>query len=342
MQIGTITCKELFEGSPTFSFRRDNLSSRRMFSCAWEDAVDLSRALRGETTIDGNSFSRTLPHQFFWQSLDRQFACIDVSEIKGAGLPRTNAGVIDTTRAGMTSETLVYDAFKVGYPDRAHITADYIVPPYAVIGDDEVDDPVTPTGAFDNEEWDRFTEWNAEFSTELISIPQGAYKYQTVAVGQPVNQMIRIPISSARISATVYNLPMIPPAAMLFQGAVNDSVFTFFLRPVDGTSTQSFTCQPETLLYLNPKTVARTAPNGDRYYDVTYYFSYRDMKAADNTTTYGHNAAPYYQSGPTPKVSFERIAVNTTNATTAKADLSAPFRLRNFGYFWSPSTPPLS
>jgi len=340
MQIGSITCKELTDGSPVFSVRRDVYSAKRMFTCAWEDAVELGKALRGSTTISGSYFSRTLPHQFFWQGLDRQFACVDVPEIKGAGLPRNNAGAIDTTR-GVTSATLVTDVFDVGFSDKAHLTAEYQIPPYAVIGDDDVDDPITPTGAFDYDEWDRFTEWNADFSTELISIPQGAYKYQTVAVGQQVNQMIRIPISSARISATVYGLPMIPQAAMRFQGSVNDSEFTFFLRPVDGTGTQSFTCAPETLLYLNPKTVSRSAPNGDRYYDVTYYFSYRDMKAADNSTTYGHNAAPYYNPS-TKKVSFERIAVDTTSSTTAKADLSAPFRLRNFGYFWSPSTPPIS
>jgi len=315
-----------------------------MFTCAWEDAVDLAKALRGETIIDSSTFSRTLPHQFFWQALDRQFACVDVSEIKGAGIPRTNAGAIDTARPGMTSDTLVYDAFKVGYSDRAHITADYIVPPYAVISDDDVDDPVTPTGAFDYDEWDRFTHWTAEFSTELISIPYGAYKYFGVAGNaQPVNQIIRIPISAARISATVYNLPIIPPAAMMFQGAVNDLEFVFHLKPVDGSGTQSFTCAPETLLYLNPKAVPKMMPNGDTSYDVTYYFSYRALKAANNTTTYGHNATAYYNSDPlVKKVSFERYAVNVTSEATAKADLSAPFRLRNFGYFWSPSTPPLS
>jgi hypothetical protein len=41
-------------------------------------------------------------------------------------------------------------------------------------------------------------------------------------------------------------------------------------------------------------------------------------------------------------VIFERFAADVSSITAAKADNSAPFRLRNFGYFWTPQIPALT
>lgn len=345
MIIGDVTCTELARDnvSPAFSFREDNLSCRRRYTCNWEDVADLVKALRGETGASETIFNRTRPHQFWFQTLNRQMTCVDVPEVKGAGVPRNNDGSIITGGGLATSETLVYDENEVGVADKAHVIADYSAVNYALLEDDDIDDPVTPTGEYDFNEWDRYTEWTVDFNSQLISLPMGAYKWATgPMVGQPTNQQVRIPISEARITAKVFNLPFQPHAAWFYNGAVNLYTFEFYLRPVDGAyGTQKFVAEPETLLFLYAKSNVRNAPNGDRYYDMTYTFSYRAPPSSIDGTTYGHNSAPCYNPA-TKQVTFERMAANTTNTTTAKADKSAPFRLRNFGYLWSPATPTLT
>ena len=343
MQIGEVTCTELARDnvSPVFSFRRDNLSCRRHYTCNWENVADLVVALRGSTGASSSIFNRTPPHQFWFQTLNRQMTCVEVAEVKGAGVPRNDNGSIITGGGLATSSTLIYDENYVGVADKAHVIADYSAVNYALLSDDDIDDPVTPTGAFTRNEWDRYTEWTVDFNSQLINLPAGAYKYQTGgAIGQPANQQIRVPISEARITAKVYNLPFAPIASYYYNGAVNLYTFEFYLRPVDGAfGTEKFSAEPETLLFLYAKSDVRNAPNGDRYYDLTYHFSYRALDAADGNS-YGHNAAPYYNPS-TKRVTFERIAADTSSTANAKADNSAPFRLRNFGYLWSPATPTL-
>lgn len=313
--------------SPTFTFRKDGITCRRLYSIEWEYLSELVLKLRGNTIIDNDYFSRTPPHTFFFQGMSRPFACIDVSEAKGAGMPRNTAGLIDTEKT--TSDLLVYDSDFVGVAAKAHIVADYMVPQYAIISDDDTDDPVNPDPATTLEyEWDRYTKWTVDCASQLINVPQGAYKYFNNK--QPVNIPIRIPVSEAKISAKIFNLPLIPPACFIFNGAVNHDVFDFFLQPVDGFANNYFRCEKETLLYLYSKSEERMAPTGEILNDVTLYFSYRQ---------YGHNTTPHYIPS-TKKVEFERIAADVTTLQKAQATKSAPFRLRNFGYFWSPLTPP--
>lgn len=332
MLIQDVSAYELAEGnrSPIFAFRRDQLTCKRLYSSAWEDCGELVEALRGTTYIDetGTYFNRNPPHQFWWQNLVRPLTCLDVSEAKGAGFPRTNAGAIDTSVT--QSSTLVYDADQVGHADRAHLVAEYAAAPYAIIPDDDVNDPLTNDLSLSYCEWDRYTEWDTDFSAQLTNLPQGAYKYFTTK--QPVNIPLRIPISEAKITAKIYHLPIIPPAALFYNGAVNENEFSFYLQPVDGPSNIFFTCEPETLLFLYAKSEKRRSPIGENYQDVTLHFSYRK---------YGHNTTPLY-SPSSKRVNFERIAADVATLTDAKRDNSAMFRLRNFGYFWSPKVPELT
>lgn len=328
MDINGITAVEKALGniSPVFSFRKDLISCRRHYSIEWQYLAQLIGCLRGNTIIETDYFSRSKPHTFFFQEMSRPFVCIDVTEGKGAGVPRTNAGVIDTDIA--TSTSLVYDADSVGVAAKAHVIADYQVSPYAIIEDEDTDDPLAPDEATTlHYEWDRYTKWTVDCGSSLLPVPQGAYKYFDTK--QPVNIPIRIPVSEAKITAKIFNLPIIPPACFKFNGAVNDHVFDFYLTPVDGIATSYFRCERETLLYLYAKVDDRMSATGETMHDVTLYFSYRQ---------YGHNTTPHYI--PNSKVvNFERIAADITDMASALKDKSAPFRLRNFGYFWCPLDP---
>lgn len=312
--------------SPTFSFRKDGITCRRHYSIEWQYLAQLVASLRGTTIIDGDYFSRVAPHSFYFQEMTRAFVCIDVSEAKGAGVPRNANGTIDTDVA--TSTTLVHDENDVGVAAKAHIIADYMIPQYAIVADEDTDDPLAPDPATTLEyEWDRYTKWTVDCASQLIPVPQGAYKYYDTK--QPVNIPIRIPVAEAKVTAKIFNLPIIPPACFKFNGAVNHAVFDFFLQPRDGISNTYFRCEKETLLYLYSKIDERMSPTGETMNDVTLYFSYRQ---------YGHNTAPHYIAA-TKLVQFERIAADVTDLPKAQADKSAPFRLRNFGYFWSPLDP---
>lgn len=315
------------DGSPKFSFRQDGTTCRRVFSLPWQNYHSAVKALRGETRIsaDGLLFERTSPHQFLWQEMDRVFTCMDISDGMPKGLPRTSTGRIDTSL--VQSSTAVLDNDDVGHAAKVHLVADYRALEIAIFEDDEIDDPISPT-LTQPQEWDRYTEWDSDFSSALISVPQGAYKFHKSKM--PVNIPIRIPVAEAKITATVYGLPIIPPAAMLFNGAVNQDTFSFYLQPRDHVSPQFFSCDPETLLFLYAKNTKRASPSGNRLYDVQLCFSYRQ---------YGHNTSPYYNPS-TKRVTYDRIAADVSSLSKAIADNSAPFRLRNFGYFWTPQTPP--
>lgn len=315
--------------SPTFRFGRDGVGCRRVFTVPWGNFAKAVKALRGETKVSADKmyFDRTSPYQFWWQDMSRPFTCVDVSQGDPKGMPRKNDGTIDTTVARSTS--LLLDDNDVGVAQNAHIVADFEVAPYAVFEDDATDDPINPSGELD-QEWDRYTEWDADFSSQLISIPQGAYKYYNSK--QQVNIPVRIPIAEAKITATIYGLPVIPPASLLFNGACNATDFSFYLQPKDGVSYLFFNCPSETLMFLYAKNTKRMTAMGERLYDVSLQFSYRQ---------YGHNTTPYYNP-TTKRVKFERICADPSTITTAKADNSAPFRLRNFGYFWTPQIPALT
>ena len=332
--------------SPTFRFGKDACTARRRFTVPWENFGKAIKALRGECTVssDKQSFVRVSPYQFYWQNMDRMFTCTDVSEGFGVGMPRIDGhvyplvsppytGKIDTsTSTGLDIQTasLVIDSNDVGHPGMANITADFEIVNYAIYEDDEVDNPINPVLLELPAEWDRYTVWSADFSSQLINVPQGAYQYYNTKAQVPIP--IRIPVAEAKISATIYGLALVPPAALMYNGAVNATDFSFYFQPRDGngvSATTFFTCAAETLLFLYAKASPRMTGTGLVTNDVTLQFSYRQ---------YGHNTAPHYDP-KTKKVNFDRICVNPTSITTAKADKSAPFRLRNFGYFWTPIVP---
>ena len=347
-----VTIQELARDnvSPTMAFRHDAITCRRSYTCAWTDFADAIVALRGNTQVstDGRSFSRNpLPHHFKFQTMLREFVCMDASEGKGAGMPRKTDGTIDPTNLNDPSNlSQVFDSNIVGLSDKAHIAADYYVSMFSVIADDDTNDPINSgdgTEPLPWDEWDRFTEWNIEFSTETLSVPGAAYRYVNITGNPPVtNAYIQIPIISAKVSAKIYSLPQIPPAALQFEGCVNHKDFSFYLQPVDamvnGGQPQLQMCKAETLLFLSSKTDERNLPDGSKAYDITYYFSYRPNREyvqGSGMTDLGQNALLYYNPS-TKQVTFQQVAVNTANRT---ADGSAIFRLRNFGYLWSPRDP---
>jgi len=322
------------ESSPLISSRRDAMTCSRIYSCDWLNAFDFNFALRGKCTVDGTGasakFSRQTPDNFIWDKSLFPFVCMDVQQIKPAGLLKDAAGAVDTSELD-ENEGLIVPA------DKAHFQVDYAAVRYPLAEDDETNEPIaaadeTATSLTYNE-WDRYCEWTREWGVETLTAPIGSYKY--VDFNLPINSYVQFQQQVATITCKVYGLPQLPPAIDAFSGCVNHKPFRIFLDQ----DTTFFTAAAETLLFQPPAIEFGYNPDLSVCYNLIYRFIYRPQK---------HNFFFYYPgsssgsgsgsgAGAGLRWSWRRIALDTTNPT---ADGSAPFSLRNFGYLWSPQTPP--
>ena len=317
--------------SPIISSRPDGVSCTRLYSVNWIDAYDFVLALRGICKVEGTGaaayFSRTPPDNFLWGGSLYPFVCTSVTQIKPEGLRKDAAGDLDTSE-------LDADPGLIVPCDKAHLTVEYEAKRYPLAADDETNEPVAAADgtatSLPYNEWDRYCEWTMEWGVETLTAPIGAYKY--VSYDLPINNYVQFQSQIATITCRVYGLPIMPPGAFAYPGTVNHKAFTFFL---DQEQT-FFTCAAETLL-MQPAGV-EFGVNADMSisYNMIYRFIFRPQK---------HNFFFYYPgsgstgsgSGSGNRWSWQRIALDIANPTT---DGSAPFSLRNFGYFWSPQTTP--
>ena len=112
------------ESSPLISSRRDAITCSRMYSCDWLNAFDFAFALRGKCTVNdlpistSSRFNRQTPDNFIWDKSLWPFVCMDVQQIKPAGLLKDAAGAVDTSELD-ENEGLIVPA------DKAHFQVDY-------------------------------------------------------------------------------------------------------------------------------------------------------------------------------------------------------------------------
>lgn len=323
------------ESSPLLSLRRDAATCSRLYSCAWIDAFDFAVALRGKCTIDDlpistiSRYNRQAPDYFTWGNSLQPFVCMDIQQLKPSGLRTTSSGAFDTSELDTMPELIVP-------ADKAHFQVDYAAVRFPLAEDDETNEAIaagdqTATSLTYNE-WDRYCDWTREWGVETLTAPIGAYKY--VNYNQPINSYIQFQQQVATITCKVYGLPQIPPAVDAYAGCVNHKSMRIFLDQ----DTTFFTAAAETLLFQPPAIEFCYNADLSVCYNLIYRFIYRPQK---------HNFFFYYPgntgsgsgsgSGAGLRWSWQRIALDTTNPT---ADGSAPFSLRNFGYLWSPQTPP--
>lgn len=317
--------------SPLIRSGRDAFTCQRLYSCEWIDAFNFQLALRGLTKIDDTLtyFTRTAPDNFLWGGNGGQmvypFVCQDVQQITPQGVLKTAAGVPDYSE-------LEADDLLLVAADKAHYQIDYATVRYPLAADDETNEPVDAADADDPDdptlpynEWDRYCEWTREWGVETLNAPISSYKY--VAYNQPLNNYVQFQSHVATITCRVHSLPMIPPAANTFAGTVNHKPFRIYLDQ----ETNYFDFDAETLLFNPPGIEFGYQADGTVCFNMIYRFTYRPQ---------GHNHFFYYPgnsaSGTARRWSWQRIAIDITKP---KADGSAPFYLRNFGYLWSPQTP---
>lgn len=320
------------EASPLISLRQDGASCSRKYSCDWSDAYDFAYALRGKCTVSGTGtsaiFSRQHPDMFYWANAQYPFLCWDINQIKPSGLLKTSAtGAFDLTEL-QANDRLIVPA------DKAHFEVDYKAVRWYPADDDEVNEPIaaadlTATSLTYNE-WDRYCEWTREWGVETLTAPIGSYKY--VETGGIINSYIQFQQQVATITCKVYGLPSIPPACDTYAGTVNHKAFRIFLDQ----DTTYFTAAAETLLFQPPAIEFGMNPDLTVSYNLIYRFIYRPQKH-NFFFYYPSNASGSGSGGAGLRWSWKRIALDTTDPT---ADGSAPFNLRNFGYLWSPQTPP--
>lgn len=336
------------ESSPLISLRRDGANCSRLYSCDWIDAFAFAGALKGKCSIDytdvpAGAYSRQTPHFFLWSDSVFPFVCQDITQIKPAGLLKDIAGNGQFDRSELEN-----DANLLVPADKAHFSVEYAAVRYPLGEDDETNEPIASANGGDGpvdipgqegdgsgqslpfNEWDRYCEWTREWGVETLTAPIGSYKY--VATGTPINSYIQFQQQVATITCKVYGLPSIPPACDSYAGCVNHREFTIFLDQ----DTTSFTFPAETLLFQPPAIEFGMNADLTVCYNLIYRFIYRPQ---------GHNFFFYYPaassgsgsgSGGGLRWSWKRIALDTTNPI---ADGSAPFKLKNFGYLWSPQTP---